>query len=72
MAKFGNFKNKIKVIYETEPELFEKKVNELLEQGYCILSSSCGYKNSEEYNFCSTYQAILQNEKIFEEVGTND
>ena len=49
----------IKVISESSENDFVFKVNALLEQGYKILSSSCGFVNSERYDFCSSYQAIL-------------
>lgn len=49
----------IKVVDETEINVFETKVNELLKMGYKISSTSCGFVNSEAYDFCSVYQAIL-------------
>lgn len=49
----------IKVVEESKPNVFEEKVNELLKMGYKISSTSCGFVNSEAYDFCSVYQAIL-------------
>mgnify|MGYP000947344460 FL=1 len=49
----------IKVVDESKPDVFEEKVNELLKMGYKISSTSCGFVNSEAYDFCSVYQAIL-------------
>ena len=47
------------VVDESRPDVFEEKVNELLKMGYKISSTSCGFVNSEAYDFCSVYQAIL-------------
>ncbi len=52
----------IKVVDETKINVFEVKVNELLKMGYKISSTSCGFVNSEAYDFCSVYQAILVKE----------
>jgi len=38
---------------------FEKEVNEFLQNGYLISSTSCGFANSESYDFCGVYRAIL-------------
>jgi len=50
------------VIESTDVSEFKNNVTELLQQGYTILSSNCGFINSEQYNFCSIYQAILVKE----------
>lgn len=42
---------------------FIGKVNFNLERGYRISSTSCGFVDSEEYDYCSIYQAILVKEK---------
>ncbi len=49
----------IKVIDENNGKVFESKCNELLKAGWVLDSSSCGFVNSEEYDFCSSYQAIF-------------
>jgi len=49
----------IKTIDVSDGEKFNKEVNELLAQGYKISSTSCGFINSESYEFCSQYFAIL-------------
>ena len=58
----GEWKNKpqhIFTIYEDNEAIFEKRVNECLEQGYKILSTDCGFCNSEQYDFCNSWMAIL-------------
>lgn len=42
---------------------FVGKVNFNLERGYKISSTSCGFVDSSEYDYCSVYQAILVKEK---------
>jgi hypothetical protein len=49
----------IKVVEESDKDKFESRVNEMLNNGYRILSTNCGFANSEQYDFCSSYQAIL-------------
>jgi len=49
----------IQVIEESDSKVFEDKVNSLLMNGWEILSTSCGFVNSEQYDFCGNYQAIL-------------
>ena len=51
--------SKIKVVESSDMNKFENEVNELLKDGYSISSTSCGFVNSENYDFCSSYQAIL-------------
>lgn len=51
--------SQIKVIENGDMNKFEAEVNELLRNGYSISSTSCGFINSEQYDFCSSYQAIL-------------
>lgn len=51
----------IKVIESSDAISFEDQVNEELKRGYKVLSGSCGFVNSEEYDFCSSFQAILIN-----------
>lgn len=50
---------KIKVVNLTDESDFEKEVNRLLDWGYQISSTSCGFVNSEEYEFCTNFQTIL-------------
>jgi hypothetical protein len=54
----------IKVIESADCDEFERDVNDLLSNGYRVLSSNCGFVNSEKYDFCSSYQAILINNMI--------
>ena len=49
----------IKTIHFSDEGEFDKKVNEMLNEGYDVLSTSCGFVNSERYDFCGVYQAIL-------------
>jgi len=51
---------KIKVIEKSDEKEFESAVNDLLStQKWEILSTSCGFVDSEQYDFCASYQAIL-------------
>lgn len=52
----------IKVIDSSDIDEFEKDINELLVKGFKISSTSCGFVNSEIYDFCHCYQAILLKE----------
>jgi DNA-binding Xre family transcriptional regulator len=52
----------IKVIEDSNIHNFSKKCNGLIKQGYNLHSSSCGFVNSEKYDFCSCYQAIFVKE----------
>ena len=49
----------VKVIEESDYTAFETKCNTLLEEGYKVIAASCGFVNSEKYDFCNAYQAIL-------------
>jgi hypothetical protein len=49
----------IKIIDSDSVTNFEEEVNGLLEEGWELSSSSCGFINSEEYSFKDFYQAIL-------------
>ena len=49
----------IKAIEHSDPNKFENEINQLLQDDYKILSTSCGFANSEQYDFCSFYHAIL-------------
>jgi hypothetical protein len=49
----------VKVIEVSDPTDFEKMVNSFLNEGYKVSSTSCGFVNSEKYDFCGSYQAVL-------------
>jgi hypothetical protein len=49
----------IKVIDLSDSAKFEKEVNDWLAKGYIISSTSCGFVQSEKYEFCTSYQAVL-------------
>lgn len=56
-------KSEIKVIENSDLVKFESEVQIYLDQGFKINSSSCGFVQSESYDFCSCYQAILIKEQ---------
>jgi len=56
--------SQIKVVEDGDINKFEVKVNDLLNDGYSILSTNCGFVNSEQYDFCSCFQAILISKNI--------
>jgi len=53
---------KVLTIEESSNSDFEKMVNAFLEDGYKISSTSCGFANSENYDFAGRWQAILVKE----------
>ena len=50
---------KIKVINMGDEDEFEKTVQGFLNNDWRISSTSCGFTNSEKYDFCTSFQAIL-------------
>jgi len=60
--------SQIKTMSLSSESGFEEAVNALLAQGYRILSTSCGFVNSESYGFCDSWQAILIKETAESEV----
>lgn len=50
----------IRVVEFNDKDKFEAEVNDLLNDGWKLISTNCGFANSEEYDFCSVYQAILK------------
>lgn len=50
---------KIKVINMSDETEFESVINDWLEDGWIISSTACGFINSENYDFCTSFQAIL-------------
>lgn len=50
---------KIITIESSDCDKFEAQVNDLLSDGYRISSTSCGFVSSEQYDFCSSYHAVL-------------
>lgn len=53
----------ITVIETNSTTEFVERVNFNLKRGYKISSTSCGFVDSSEYDYCSVYQAILVKEK---------
>lgn len=49
----------IKIVEDSDKDKFEKEVNSLLSEGYRLSSSYCGFIQSENYDFCSSYHAVL-------------
>ena len=49
----------IMTIFRADEDDFTKQINELLKRGWVILSTSCGFVNSEAYDFQGCYQAIV-------------
>lgn len=58
----------IQVVNTSNHATFVVKVNELVSEGYKVLSTSCGFANSEKYDFCDCYHAILEKEEIDETI----
>ena len=52
-------KQRIETIESNDMAEFTSQVNTYLEEGWTISSTSCGFANSEAYEFCSIYQAVL-------------
>jgi hypothetical protein len=49
----------IKIVDEFMSSVFEDECNKLLNEGYKLLSSSCGFIDNERYDYCSVYKAIF-------------
>lgn len=49
----------VEILEEFKSEIFKEKLKQLLNEGFELKSSSVGFINSENYNFCSSYQALL-------------
>lgn len=52
------------VVEESDANQFEKECKKLYEDGYRIVSSSCGFMDSDEHNYASVFQAIFQDSRI--------
>ena len=53
---------KLKVVNEQGEQTFMNICNKLLNEGWKISSTYCGFVQSEKYDFCNSYQAILVRE----------
>ncbi len=51
--------SKIKTVSSSDKNIFEDKVNELLNSGYSLMSASCRFVNNDKYDYCDVWQAIL-------------
>jgi hypothetical protein len=49
----------VKLINESCETGFEELLKEYLNNGYKIESSSVGFVNSENYNFCGVFMALM-------------
>ena len=49
----------VKGVETSDKDEFERESSKLIGLGYKISSSNCGFLNSERYDFCPYYQAIL-------------
>lgn len=58
----------IKALNLTDETEFENIVNGFLAEGWKISSTSCGFVNSENYDFCTSFQAILAKD-IYDKVA---
>lgn len=61
----------IKVIDVCDKDEFENEINELLAQGYRLQSCSSCVLQSELYDFCSCYQAIMLKEESCKNIVQN-
>ena len=52
-------KKPIVAVSETDPRIFEQKSERIVNDGYKVLSTSCGFVNSADYDYCEVYQAIF-------------
>jgi len=43
---------------------FEEECERLFKVDYKLIASSCGFINSNQYDFCSIYQAIFQDKYL--------
>ena len=50
---------KIEVVNTSDEKWFVKNINTYLKEGWEILSTHIGYGNSDAYNFCGCYMAII-------------
>jgi hypothetical protein len=49
----------IVIVNETGKENFQNLCSKMVEDGYILSSSSCGFVNSKDYNFQDIFQAIF-------------
>jgi hypothetical protein len=58
-AQKGTDMKPLVVVASSDPDEFENKCSELLGSGYTLSSSSCGFVNSIEYDFCDSWHAVF-------------
>ena len=47
------------VVNESQETVYESKCQELIRLGYRLVAANCGFVDSEQYDFCSSYQAVF-------------
>lgn len=57
-------KNPVIVVEENQIDRFEANCARYIDEGYKLSSSSCGFVNSERYDFVNVYQAIFVKETL--------
>jgi len=56
-----NGNQKIVTVETADAKVFEQECNRLANDGYFLKTSNCGFVNSEQYDFCSSWMAIWGN-----------
>lgn len=54
-----NNERPVVAVDESNERTFEATIKALIDKGYRLHSSSCGFVQSERYDFCNSYQAIM-------------
>ena len=52
-------KKPVVVVNESANKIFEAECKKLIAGGYVLNSSSCGFVDSEEYDYCNVWNAIF-------------
>jgi len=54
----------ILVVEESDIDIFQDRCAELITDDYRLDSSSCGFVQSELYDFCSAYHAVFVDRRL--------
>lgn len=54
-----NEKPSVMALETSDTAEFHKECEALVSQGYRLSSSACGFVDSPDYNFCSSWQAVF-------------
>jgi len=49
----------IVTVEDSQGANFEVKCQALVKRGYKLVCASCGFVNSEQYDFCDSFQAVF-------------